>query len=339
MIREALGAVADGRDLSAGQAAGAMAEIMDGGATDAQIGALIAALRVKGETPEEIAGMARAMRERSVRVDAPGDLVDTCGTGGDSSGSFNVSTAAAFVAAGAGARVAKHGNRAVSSASGSADALEALGAAIDLGPGEVARCIAETGFGFMFAQRYHPSMRRAAGPRREMGIRTVFNILGPLTNPAGARRQVIGVADPAAAPKMARVLALLGAERALVVHGAGGADEITLSGRTVVWELADGRVAERGVSASDLGLPETAAESVRVAGPDESARMIRGALSGDHGPARAVAVANASAALVAAGLAGSLADGAAMAARSVDSGAAARSLDAFVDLSRRLGGG
>ncbi len=338
MIREALSAVAEGRDLSGADAAAAMAEIMDGAATDAQIGALLASLRLKGETPEEIAGMARAMRERSLRVDAPGDLVDTCGTGGDDQGSFNVSTAAAFVAAGAGARVAKHGNRAVSSASGSADALEALGAAIDLGPADVARCVAETGFGFMFAQRYHPSMRRVAGPRREMGIRTVFNILGPLTNPAGARRQVIGVADPAAAPKMARVLALLGAERALVVHGAGGADEITLAGTTRVWELSDGSVSEYGVTAADLGLPGVSADRVRVDGPEASARTIREALSGADCPARAVALANAAAALVAAGLAGSLAEGVAAAARSVDSGAAARSMEAFVELSRRLGG-
>ena len=233
MIREAVAELAEGRDLSGENAAIAMAQIMDGDATDAQVGALVTALRMKGETPEEIAGMAQAMRERSLRVDFPGTLVDTCGTGGDGSGSFNVSTAAALVVAGAGGRVAKHGNRSVSSASGSADVLEALGAAIDLEPDAVATCIDRTGFGFMFAQRYHPSMRHAARPRREIGIRTVFNILGPLTNPAGVRRQVIGVADPEAAPKIARVLALLGAERALVVHGYGGADEIMLTGATL----------------------------------------------------------------------------------------------------------
>lgn len=336
MIRDALEVVVAGGDLSGGQAADAMSEIMDGSATPAQLGAFVTALRLKGETPEEIAGMARVMRERSLHVSVPGPLVDTCGTGGDASGSFNISTASAFVVAGAGVKVAKHGNRAMSSASGSADVLEALGAKIDLGPKGVERCLAETGFGFMFAQRFHPSMKFAAGPRREIGIRTVFNLLGPLTNPAGAKSQLIGVADPDTAVKMARVLGLLGSHHALIVHGEGGVDEITLTGQTKVWEMTDGKVARYTVTAGEMGLPEVASESVQVKGAKQSARMLREVVSGQQTPAREIVLANAAAALMAADRASSLIEGVALARRSIDGGEAASVLDAFVELSQKL---
>ena len=314
-----------------------MGQIMDGAVTPAQFGAFVAAMRVKGETPEEIAGMARVMRQRSLRVSVSGPLVDTCGTGGDHSGSFNISTAAAFAAAGAGVKVAKHGNRAMSSGSGSADVLEALGATIDLQPSGVARCIGETGFGFMFAQRFHPSMRHAAGPRREIGIRTVFNILGPLTNPAGAQAQVIGVADPEIAPVMVRVLAILGSERGIIVHGGGGLDEISLCGETRVWELTRGQIREYGVTAREMGLGEIDIAAIRVDGPDESAAVVRDVLSGSVSAAREVVLANAAAALLAAGRVDSLGSGVELAQASIDSGRAAAVMEAFVGLSRSLG--
>ena len=337
MIKEAIDTVVSGTDLGGEQTAEVMAEIMDGTATPAQFGAFVTALRLKGETPQEIAGMARVMRDRSLRVNVSGPLVDTCGTGGDSSGSFNISTTCAFVVAGAGVKVAKHGNRAMSSGSGSADVLEALGARVDLGPSGVERCLNETGFGFMFAQRFHPSMKFAAGPRREIGIRTVFNILGPLTNPAGARAQMIGVADPAVAPKMARVLALLGSDRALVVHGGGGLDEISLAGESRVWELRRGEVREYTVAAEEIGLSNVDAESIRVDGADQSAAVLRDVLSGSRTPARQVVLANAAAALLAADRVESLSEGVDLAAQSIDSGSAAGVMEAFVDLSRGMG--
>ena len=336
-IRDAIETVVDGGDLSADGAARAMGAIMSGDATPAQIGALAAALRMKGETVDEIAGMARAMREKSLRVPAVGgDVVDTCGTGGDSSGSFNISTTAALIAAGAGVKVAKHGNRAMSGATGSADVLEALGVKIALTPESVARCLDEVGFGFMFAQGFHPAMRFAAAPRREIGIRTVFNILGPLTNPAGASRQVIGVSDPSAAPKMARALALLGSEKALVVHGADGMDELTITGPSSVYLLEGGEVSRFEVSPSDLGLSEASAESIRADGAQDSARIARGVLAGERGSARDVALMNAAAALVAADAANDLAAGVQIAARAVDEGAAAAKLAALVALSGEL---
>ena len=240
MIREAIGALVEGRSLTAYEAGGAMSEIMDGEATPAQIGAFVTALRVKVETLDEIVGMARVMREKSLRVEVDGPLVDTCGTGGDSSGTFNISTTVGFVAAGAGARVAKHGNRAASGATGSADVLEELGANIGLGPDGVKRCIEKVGFGFMFAQTFHPAMRFAAAPRREIGIRTIFNTLGPLMNPAGTTAKVFGMADPGLAPVVAQFLAMQGAGHALIVHGRDGLDEISLAAPTDVWELKDG---------------------------------------------------------------------------------------------------
>ncbi len=336
MIQEGISRVVEGESLSLEEAAQVMDEIMGGEATPSQFGAFVTALRLKGETPDEIAGMARVMREKALRVSVEGSLVDTCGTGGDGSGAFNVSTTAAFVAAGAGARVAKHGNRAMSGACGSADVLEAVGVKIDLSPEGVARCLDEVGFGFMFAQRYHPSMRFAAGPRREIGIRTVFNILGPLTNPAGATRHLLGVADPSVAENMARVLGRLGSERALVVHGLDGMDEITLSDETQVWELRDGSVSSYRVSPEDFGLPRSGRGDIAVASVDESAAALRGVLDGAHGPARNIAVANAGAALLAAGLADTLRAGVALAVEAIDGGAARRALDGLVELSNSL---
>ena len=336
MIQDAIQMLVDGESLSAEQAAAAMNEIMTGEATPAQVGAFLTALRIKGETVDEIAGMARVMREKSLHVSVEGDVVDTCGTGGDGSGSFNISTTAAFVVAGAGVTVAKHGNRAMSGSTGSADVLEALGVQIALSPESVARCLNEAGFGFMFAQGYHPSMRFAAGPRREIGIRTVFNILGPLTNPAGADRQVIGVADPSMADRMARVLGQLGSRKALVVHGSDGMDEITITGPSTIWQLENGEVTEFEVTPGDLGVSVSPADSIRATSSEHSARIARSVLSGESGPARDVVLLNAAAALVAADRSDSLAAGVELAARSIDSGEAQAKLDAVVELSQSL---
>ncbi len=336
MIREAIEAVVSGESLSMEHAAQAMNEIMSGEATPAQFGAFVTALRLKGETIDEIAGMAQVMREHSLHVEVDGPLVDTCGTGGDGSGTFNISTAAAFVAAGAGAKVAKHGNRAMSGSSGSADVLEALGANIDLSPESVARCISETGFGFMFAQGFHPSMRFAAGPRREIGIRTVFNILGPLTNPAGAGAQVIGVADASMASKMALVLGRLGSRRALVVHGSDGLDEITIADSTRVWELNDGTVREYMITPADFGLDAASLDDIQASHADESMGLLRDVLDGSAGPARDIVVLNAAAALLAADIVETLQEGIDAAALSIDTGSAKERMESFVELSNRL---
>ena len=336
MIQDAIESAVSGRSLSTEQAAEAMELIMTGEATPAQFGALVTALRMKGETVDEIVGMARVMREKSLHVEVEGVVVDTAGTGGDSSGSFNISTTAALVAAGAGAKVAKHGNRAMSGSTGSADVLEALGVKIALSPESVAKCITEVGFGFMFAQGFHPSMRFAAGPRREIGIRTVFNILGPLTNPAGADRQVIGVADPSLARRMAESLGRLGSHKALIVHGTDGIDELSISAPSSVWSLANGEVVESEVSPEQLGLRLASLESIRIDSPESSAAMARGVLSGEYGPARDVVLMNASAALVAADVARDLVEGVELAARSIDHGNALAKLDQLVELSQAL---
>ncbi|MDA0769424.1 MAG: anthranilate phosphoribosyltransferase [SAR202 cluster bacterium Casp-Chloro-G4] len=336
MIREAIEAAVEGRSLTVEEAAQAMEEIMTGEATPAQFGAFVTALRIKGETVDEITGMAQVMREKSLHVNVEGALVDTCGTGGDASGTFNISTTAAFVVAGAGVKVAKHGNRAMSGACGSADVLESIGVKIDLGPEGVERCLLETNFGFMFAQTFHPSMRFAAGPRREIGIRTVFNILGPLTNPAGAQSQVIGVADPAVADKMAQVLAKLGSTHALVVHGGDGLDEISLSGPTQVWEMQGGVVTEKSISPADVGLSSSPTSAIQAGGVEESARILREVLAGKTGPARDIVLINAAAALLAADKVSSLADGVRVAAEAIDSGNAQASMESFVKLSQSL---
>ncbi len=335
MIREAIDAiVSHGRSLSEDEAAAVMLDIMSGEATPAQIGAFLVALRAKGETVDEITGMARVMREHALAVPTAGlsGLVDTCGTGGDASGTFNVYTAAAFVVAGAGGRVAKHGNRAMTSACGSADVLEALGAKIDLNPEQVAQCIREVGFGFMFAQTFHPAMKHVAGPRREIGIRTVFNILGPLTNPAGAAHQLLGVARPELAPLLAEALGRLGARHALVVHGHGGLDELSLSGPSTVHELRDGALREYNISAEEVGLSQAPNEAARGGSPKENAAALRAVLDGDTGPLRDITLLNTAAALVAADRASDLKEGVRLAARAVDSDAARDKLAAFVKL-------
>ena len=336
MIREAIEAVVNGESLSFEDAAQVMNEIMSGEATPAQFGAFVTALRLKGETVDEIAGMALVMREHSLHVEVHGALVDTCGTGGDGSGTFNISTAAAFVAAGAGAKVAKHGNRAMSGSSGSADVLEALGAQIDLNPVSVARCINETGFGFMFAQGFHPSMRFAAGPRREIGIRTVFNILGPLTNPAGAGAQVIGVADASMASKMAQALSRLGSRRALVVHGNDGLDEISVAAPTHVWELNDGAVNEYNISPADFDMSTASLDDIQASDAATSANTLRNVLNGKAGAVRDIVLLNAAAALLAGDIVETLQEGVDVAAQSIDSGNATKSMQAFIVLSQSL---
>ena len=338
MIREAIAKLVDGQSLAEEEAAAVMEEIMTGEATPAQLAAFVVALRLKGETVDEIAGMARVMRARALRVPYEGSsLLDTCGTGGDCSGTFNVSTAAAFVAAGAGAVVAKHGNRAMTSQCGSADVLEALGARIDLSPEGVAFCLREAGIGFMFAPSFHPAMRFAAGPRREIGVRTVFNVLGPLTNPAGAQAQVLGVADAVLAGKMAQVLERLGCCHALVVHGEDGLDEMTLAGPTLVHELKDGALRSYCVAAEDVGLTPAEGCAVKGGSPAENATALRAVLAGTTGPLRDIVLLNSAAALVAADIAASLAEGVSLAAAAIDGGTAARALERFVEVTNSFG--
>ena len=327
-----------GADLEAERAAEAMRRIMAGQATPAQVAAFAVALRAKGETPAEVAGLASAMLELAPRVEAPGPVVDTCGTGGDRAGTINVSTVAAIVAAGAGAVVAKHGNRAASSRSGSADLLEALGVEVGLDPAGVSRCLEACGIGFMFAPVFHPAMANAAGPRREMGIPTVFNFLGPLTNPARPTAQVVGVADRRMQPTLAGVLAGRGT-RAFVVRGGDGIDEITTTGPTRVLEtggdVAAGEVRESEIDPAALGLPP--ATPADLAGGDAAANaaVARAVLAGDPGPARDIVLLNAAAALTVAGIAGNLVDGIARAAESVDEGRAASVLARWVEVSNR----
>ena len=337
MIQDAIESIVAGKSLTMDQSASVMNEIMTGQATPAQFGAFVTALRIKGETSEEIAGMASTMRDKSLRVSVEGPLVDTCGTGGDASGTFNISTTAGFVVAGAGVKVAKHGNRAMSGACGSADILEGLGIKIELGPEGVARCLDEVGFGFMFAQSFHPSMKFAAGPRREIGIRTVFNILGPLTNPASAKAQLIGVADPAVGARIAEVLGKLGSSHALVVHGLDGLDEVSLGDTTQVWEFRNSGVREYAITPEELGLPRVYKKDIKVGSIEESVTTLRRVLAGDHFPAREVVLANASAALFAADVVPTIMDGIKLAAESIDSGAAKQKMEDLASLSQNLG--
>lgn len=322
-------------DLTAEQAAAALGEILEGRATPAHIAAFAVALRVKGESVEEISGLVSAMLEHAEPVpgvEAEG-LVDTCGTGGDRSGSINVSTLAALVAAGAGARVCKHGNRAASSDCGSADVLEALGVAIEVGPEAVASCLDSAGMAFCFAPRFHPALRHAGPVRRELGVPTVFNFLGPLANPAQVRRQVIGVSDPAMAEKMMGVLASRGAVRALVVHGNDGLDELSTTGPSTVLDLADGEVRTYEVDPLALGLEPAAPEAIRGGDATRNASFIRRVLSGEHGPHRDIALLNGAAAIVVAGLAADIEAGLTLAERAVDDGRAALVLERLVTAS------
>jgi len=320
------------------EASQVMEEIMDGQVTPAQFGAFVTALRIKGETVEEIAGLARVMRAKALRVTIDEPVVDTCGTGGDSCGTFNISTTAAFVAAGAGLKVAKHGNRAMSSKCGSADVLEALGVKIDLTPEQVQQCLKEAGIGFMFAQAYHPSMKYAAAPRREIGIRTVFNILGPLTNPAGASAQVLGVADASLVGKMAAVLKMLGSRHALVVHGEDGLDEITVTGETTISELNGNAIKSYTVKPGDFRMPGAKLEELTGGTAQDNASMIKDVLEGATGAKRNAALLNAGAALLAGDKVSSLSEGIEMAGRSIDSSKALDSLNKFVALTQSFTG-
>ena len=324
-----------GEDLGEAEAAAAMGEIMSGAATPAQIGGFLLALRAKGETADEIVGLARSMRSFSKKVAVGGTLVDTCGTGGDRAGTVNVSTMAALVVAGAGVRVAKHGNRAASSECGSADLLEALGIVIDLEPEGVAACIEEAGIGFCFAPVFHPAMKHAGPVRRELGVPTVFNFLGPLTNPAGATRQTVGVSDARMAPKIAGALAGLGSERAFVFRGDDGLDELTTTTTSRVWEIREGSVSEQGFDAADLGIARARPDDLKGGGPEQNAKIAVALLEGEKGPVRDAVCLNAAYALVAGDAAGDVVEGLARAEESLDSGAAHRSLERFRETAER----
>ena len=335
MIQDALGRLLDGHDLDRDEARRVMGTIMEGEATPAQIGGFLVALRLKGETADEIAGCAEAMREHVLPVrPRRSDLVDTAGTGGDGARTFNISTAAALVAAAAGAGVAKHGNRAVSSSSGSADVLEALGFSLELPPERIERSIDELGFGFLFAPTHHPAMRHAAPVRRELAARTVFNVLGPLTNPAGARAAVVGVYAPELVPTIADVLLRLGATRAFVVHGARGIDELSPAGPNLVCEVVDGEVRRRVIDPLELGVQRSAPEELRGGNPEENAKTIRDIFAGGNGGRRDAVLLNAAGAIAAGGLAKDLQDGLGLAREALDSGLAGERLEELIAFSR-----
>lgn len=335
VIQEAIRALVDAGRIEDPLAAGALEEIMTGAATPAQIGAFLAALRVRGETPEVIASCLGVMLAHAEPVNAPG-VIDICGTGGDGIDTINVSTAAGFVVAAAGVRVAKHGNRAASSKCGSADVLEALGARIDLGGEQIARVIESCGFCFLFAQRVHPAMRHVGGPRREMGVRTVFNILGPLSNPADPRRQLVGVGTRALGPLVAQALALRGLERALVVHSDDGLDEISPAASTHAWVVGDGAVAERDFGPADFGLPAHPLASVAGGDAQQNAGDILAVLDGAEGPKTDFVVMNAAAALWVAGRAEDFPSGVGMAREAIGSGRARDVLNHYIALSHEV---
>jgi anthranilate phosphoribosyltransferase len=339
--RYVLGQLIAGRDLSADEAGAAMGEVLAGDATLAQISSFVTGLRAKGETVDEMAGMVRAMLDHALPLPIDGDLVDTCGTGGDGSRSVNVSTMAAFVMAGAGVKVCKHGGRAATSAAGSADVLEALGVAFDLSPHGVARCVAETGMGFCFAPRFHPAMRFAIPVRRELGVVTVFNFLGPLANPARVRHQVVGVSDPAMAETMLGVLVANGCRRAMVVHGDDGLDELSTIGATTILEAraddtGDGPavIEQSKIKASDLGLRPATLDDIRGGDASENAHAARLVMAGAPGPHRDIVVLNAAAGLVVTGMADDLAAGVERAATAIDDGSAQRVLEDLVRVSQ-----
>ena len=348
IITEAVRALVDKKDLSRIEAAAAMAALLSGAATNAQIAAFLTALRMKGETVEELIGFAQVMRQKAVRVKTHGEevaaltgtdremLIDTCGTGGDAAGTFNVSTATAFVVAGAGLKVAKHGNRSVSSLCGSADVVETLGINLELPPAKVARCVDEVGIGFLYAPLLHTAMKHVMAARREMGIRTVFNMLGPLTNPAGANAQVIGVYSPTLTEPLARVLAELGTIRAFVVHGADGLDEISNTGESQISEVREGVVRSFRVRPEDFGMTRAAIGDLQGGDRAENAQIIRHILGGGDGPKRDIVLMNAAAALVVGGKARDLKEGVGLASHSIDSGAAQRKLETLIEFSQKL---
>ncbi len=337
MIKEAIETVVNGRSLTFEQGAAVMEEIMIGEATPAQFAAFVTALRIKGETIDEIAALASIMQAKATPVQLTPPVVDTCGTGGDGLCSFNISTTAAFIVAGAGLKVAKHGNRAMSSHCGSADVLEALGVRIELGAEAVAQCLEIVGIGFMFAPVFHPAMKYAAAPRREIGIRTVFNILGPLTNPAKAKFQVIGVPSKELGERIAFVLHRLGTEHSLVVHGVDGMDEISISRKSLVWDVNQHRVLPPyEVSPDDFGFMKASMTQIKGGTARQNAKILRGILSGEVGARRNIVIMNAAAALVAGNQASDLKEGASIAEQTLDSGKALAKLDELIKLSRRL---
>jgi anthranilate phosphoribosyltransferase len=334
MIQQAIANLVQGRDLSRAESVAVMNEIADGGATPAQVGAFLAALRLKGETVDEIAGAAEVMRARAERIHVGKDVfVDTCGTGGDGQNTFNISTTAAFVVAGAGVTVAKHGNRSVSSRCGSADVLAALGVHVDAANEVVERCIASCGIGFLFAPRLHPAFKAVAGIRRELGIRSIFNLLGPLSNPAGARHQVMGVYEPRWVPIIGGVLATLGARHAFVVHGEG-LDEIAVTGMTHLSEVKDGTVERFTMLPEDVGLRRWSKQEIAGGDADQNARILSDVLSGQRGAPRDAVLVNAAAALVAGGAAQDLTEGVRVAAAAIEGGAALHKLERLRALSR-----
>ncbi len=339
MIKEAIALLVQGEDLSQEDSAQVMNEIMNNDATEAQIGSFVTALRMKGETVPEITGMAQTMREKSLKVSISlqnNKLVDTAGTGGDGQNTMNVSTAAAIVASAAGAKVAKHGNRAVSSMCGSADILEAVGVKVDLSPDGVTRCIDEVGLGFMFAPIFHPAMRYAAVPRRDIGIRTVFNILGPLTNPANAEAQVLGVADSTFGDLMAKSLALLGTQRAMVVHGNDGMDELSITGATSIWELSYGEISSYNIVPEDVNMKRADLKDLQGGSLERNLDLFNSVLQGIPSPALEIVVLNAAATLVVAEKADDLSDGVVLARDAIVSGAAHEKIKAFATLSQKL---
>jgi len=337
-MREVLHKLSEREDLTSEEVYSALVEIVEGGATDAQIGAFIMGTKMKGETVEEIGGAGRFFRERAtkVKVSNPEELVDTCGTGGDRSGTFNVSTVTAFVLAGAGVRVAKHGNRSVSSRSGSADFLEHAGARIDLTPDEVATMIEEIGIGFMFAPLFHPAMKRVIGPRKEVGVRSLFNLVGPLSNPAGAGRQLLGVFSKALVDKLSHVLQKLGVKKAFVVHGKDGIDEVSVSDATLIGEVDEQGVRLYEFVPEELGIPRRKLGDVCISSPEESLRLGFSVLEGEEGPHRDIVLLNATFGLLASGKTADRKDALEMAKESIDSGRAKRKLEEFVELSNKL---
>ena len=337
MLKRFIARVAEGHDLSEEEAVQAMDHIMEGQGLPTQIASLLTALRMKGEKSEEIAGFARAMRKRAVRIHPKNGscVVDTCGTGGDGSGTFNISTAVALVAAGGGLTVAKHGNRSVSSRSGSADVLEALGVDISLAPEAVEHCLQENGLAFLFAPSFHPAMKHALGPRREIGIRTAFNVLGPLTNPAGATVQLLGIYRKDLGKMIAEALRNLGSKGAFVVHGEDRCDEISITGKTDIWQLRDGSIEQFQLEPEEVGLPKSHLEAIRGGTPEENARILLSILRGEKGPRRNVVLLNAAAVFVAAGKVSTLRDGIAMGGESIDSGRAMEKLQMLISSSRR----
>jgi anthranilate phosphoribosyltransferase len=328
VVRAALNTIVEGRTLSLEDARGAMGAVMDGEATPAQLAALLIGLRMRGETVEELAGFASAMRERVVRVEAPDGAIDVVGTGGDGSGTFNISTTAALVAAAAGVPVAKHGNRAITSKAGSADVLDALGVRIDHDAASAGAALREHGFAFLFALNFHPAMRHAGPTRREIGVRTAFNLLGPLTNPAGTRRQLLGVADPAAAARMAEVVQVLGTDRTFVIHG-DGVDELPLDGSGVAYIVTGGGIERHVIDAAALGFKRAATARLAGGSPGENARMTEAVLRGEPGIRRDVVLLNAGAALLVAGVVDRMEDGIERAALTIDAGLGVELLEAL----------